>query len=99
MNSKEALEILMKIRVIDWLYCYSDDYRVWKDGEQSMSALQSFIDSKEWTDDDIFTIEQASINVINLKTYSKEEDRQQSIDLWQQRLNGLFSNRKSNNAY
>ena len=97
MDSLEALKIIIEVRKIDWHYNYSDDYSVWKAGEQSMSALKSFFDSREWTEDDILTLEQESINVLNLRTYPNEEDRQKSIDLWQKRLNDLFNKRKSNN--
>ena len=53
MNSIEAQEIFDRIRKVDWYYNYSDDYSVWKKGEASVKEIKDFINSREWSDDDI----------------------------------------------
>ena len=69
MNSLEAQEIFDRIRKVDWYYNYSDDYSVWKKGEESVKELKDFINSREWSDDDIDKIKLASKNLVMLEKF------------------------------
>jgi hypothetical protein len=94
MNSMEAQEIINRVARVDWYYHYSDDYSVWKAGEQSMKEIKAFAKSRDWTDDDIETLKLAVFNMVNLKNYHKEEDRQKSIDAWEEKINDLFKKKE-----
>ena len=94
MNSMEAQEILNRITKVDWYYHYSDDYSVWKAGEQSMKEIKAFVNSRDWTDDDIEKLKLAVLNMVNLKNYHREEDRQKSIDVWQEKIDDLFKKKE-----
>ena len=95
MNSMEAQEILNRVTKVDWYYNYSDDYSVWKAGEQSMKEIKAFANSRDWTDDDIEKLKLAVFNMVNLKIYHKEEDRQKSIDVWEEKIDDLFKKKEN----
>lgn len=95
MNSLEAQEIINRVTRVDWYYNYSDDYSVWKAGEQSMREIKAFANSREWTDDDIEKLKLAVFNMVNLKNYNKEEDRQKSIDVWEEKIDHLFKKKEN----
>ena len=95
MNSMEAQEILNRVTKVDWYYNYSDDYSVWKAGEQAMREIKAFANSRDWSDDDIEKLKLAVFNMVNLKNYHKEEDRQKSIDVWEEKIDDLFKKKEN----
>lgn len=96
MNSLEAQEIFDRIRKIDWYYNYSDDYSVWKKGEESVKKIKNFINSREWSDDDIDKIKLASKNLVMLDTRNlDDQQREDTIRSWDKRIHNLFVERKA----
>jgi len=90
MNSREAQEIIGKIRRVDWYYNYSDDYSVWKAGEASMSEMKNFANSREWSADDIATLKLEVNNMANLQVFKSEEKKQDFIEAWNEKIDFLF---------
>ena len=96
MNSIEAQEIFDRIRKVDWYYNYSDDYSVWKKGEASVKEIKDFINSREWSDDDIDKIKLASRNMVMLDTRNlDDQQREDTIRSWDKRIHNLFVERKA----
>jgi hypothetical protein len=96
MNSLEAQEIFDRIRKVDWYYNYSDDYSVWKKGEASVKEIKDFINSREWSDDDIDKIKLASRNMVMLDTRNlDDQQREDTIRSWDKRIHNLFVERKA----
>ena len=96
MNSIEAQEIFDWIKKVDWYYNYSDDYSVWKRGESSVKEIKDFINSREWSDDDIDKIKLASRNMVMLDTRNlDEQQREDTIRSWDKRIHNLFVERKA----
>ena len=96
MNSLEAQEIFDRIRKVDWYYNYSDDYSVWKKGEASVKEIKDFINSREWSDDDIDKIKLASRNMVMLDTRKlTDQQREDSIQSWDKRIYNLIVERKA----
>jgi hypothetical protein len=96
MNSLEAQEIFDRIRKVDWYYNYSDDYSVWKKGEASVKEIKEFINSREWSDDDIDKIKLASRNMVMLDTRNlDEQQREDTIRSWDKRIYNLIVERKA----
>ena len=96
MNSLEAQEIFDRIRKVDWYYNYSDDYSVWKKGEESVKEIKDFINSREWSDDDIDKIKLASKNLVMLDTRNlDDQQREDTIRSWDKRIHNLFVERKA----
>ena len=96
MHSLEAQEIFDRIRKVDWYYNYSDDYSVWKKGEESVKELKDFINSREWSDDDIDKIKLASKNLVMLDTRNlDDQQREDTIRSWDKRIHNLFVERKA----
>ena len=96
MNSLEAQEIFDRIRKVDWYYNYSDDYSVWKKGEESVREIKDFINSREWSDDDIDKIKLASRNMVMLDTRNlDDQQREDTIRSWDKRIHNLFVERKA----
>jgi hypothetical protein len=96
MNSLEAQEIFDRIRKVDWYYNYSDDYSVWKKGEASVKEIKSFINSREWSDDDIDKIKLASRNMVMLDTRNlDDQQREDTIRSWDKRIHNLIAERKA----
>lgn len=96
MNSLEAQEIFDRIRKVDWYYNYSDDYSVWKKGEASVKEIKDFINSREWSDDDIDKIKLASRNTVMLDTRKlTDQQREDSIQSWDKRIYNLIVERKA----
>lgn len=96
MNSLEAQEIFDRIRKVDWYYNYSDDYSVWKKGEASVKEIKDFINSREWSDDDIDKIKLASRNTVMLDTRKlTDQQREDSIQSWDKRIHNLIVERKA----
>lgn len=96
MNSLEAQEIFDRIRKVDWYYNYSDDYSVWKKGEASVKEVKDFINSREWSNDDIDKIKLASRNMIMLDTRKlTDQQREDSIQSWDKRIHNLIVERKA----
>jgi hypothetical protein len=96
MNSLEAQEIFDRIRKVDWYYNYSDDYSVWKKGEASVKEIKDFINSREWSDDDIDKIKLASRNMVMLDTRNlDEQQREDTIRSWDKRIYNLIVERKA----
>jgi hypothetical protein len=90
MNSIEAQEIIGKIRKVDWYYNYSDDYSVWKRGEESMSAVKHFANSREWSADDIAILKLEVNNLANLQVFKTEERKQEFIQSWIEKIDYFF---------
>ena len=96
MNSLEAQEIFDRIRKVDWYYNYSDDYSVWKKGEESVKEIKDFINSREWSDDDIDKIKLASRNMVMLDTRNlDDQQREDTVRSWDKRIYNLFVERKA----
>jgi len=96
MNSLEAQEIFDRIRKVDWYYNYSDDYSVWKKGEASVREIKDFINSREWSDDDIDKIKLASRNMVMLDTRNlDDQQRENTIQSWDKRIHNLIAERKA----
>jgi hypothetical protein len=96
MNSIEAQEIFDRIRKVDWYYNYSDDYSVWKKGEASVREIKDFINSREWSDDDINKIKLASRNMVMLDTRNlDDQQREDTIRSWDKRIYNLIVERKA----
>lgn len=96
MNSLEAQEIFNRIKKVDWYYNYSDDYSVWKKGEASVKEIKDFINSREWSDDDIDKIKLASRNMVMLDTRKlTDQQREDSIQSWDKRIYNLIVERKA----
>ncbi len=96
MNSLEAQEIFDRIRKVDWYYNYSDDYSVWKKGEASVKEIKEFINSREWSDDDIDKIKLASRNMVMLDTRNlDDQQREDTIRSWDKRIYNLIVERKA----
>ena len=96
MNSLEAQEVFDRIRKVDWYYNYSDDYSVWKKGEASVKEIKDFINSREWSDDDIDKIKLASRNTVMLDTRKlTDQQREDSIQSWDKRIYNLIVERKA----
>ena len=96
MNSLEAQEIFDRIRKVDWYYNYSDDYSVWKKGEASVKEIKDFINSREWSDDDIDKIKLASKNLVMLDTRNlDDQQREDTIRSWDKRIHNLIVERKA----
>jgi hypothetical protein len=96
MNSIEAQEIFDWIKKVDWYYNYSDDYSVWKRGEASVKEIKDFINSREWSDDDIDKIKLASRNMVMLDTRNlDDQQREDTIRSWDKRIHNLFVERKA----
>ena len=96
MNSLEAQEIFDRIRKVDWYYNYSDDYSVWKKGEASVKEIKDFINSREWSDDDIDKIKLASRNTVMLDTRKlTDQQREDSIQSWDKRIYNLIVERRA----
>ena len=96
MNSLEAQEIFDWIRKVDWYYNYSDDYSVWKKGEASVREIKDFINSREWSDDDIDKIKLASRNMVMLDTRNlDDQQRENTIQSWDKRIHNLIAERKA----
>ena len=96
MNSLEAQEIFDRIRKVDWYYNYSDDYSVWKKGEASVKEIKDFINSREWSDDDIDKIKLASRNMVMLDTRNlDDQQREDTIRSWDKRIYNLIVERKA----
>ena len=96
MKSLEAQEIFDRIRKVDWYYNYSDDYSVWKKGEESVREIKDFINSREWSDDDIDKIKLASRNMVMLDTRNlDDQQREDTIQSWDKRIHNLFVERKA----
>ena len=96
MNSLESQEIFDRIRNLDWYYNYSDDYSVWKKGEASVKEIKDFINSREWSDDDIDKIKLASRNMVMLDTRNlDEQQREDTIRSWDKRIYNLIVERKA----
>jgi hypothetical protein len=97
MNSLEAQEIFDRIRKVDWYYNYSDDYSVWKSGAESVKEIRHFIDSREWSSEDIDMLKLASKNIVMLDIRKlTDQQRQDSIDAWNKRIENLFVTKKAN---
>lgn len=96
MNSLEAQEIFDRIRKVDWYYNYSDDYSVWKKGEASVKEIKDFINSREWSDDDINILKLAARNTVMLDTRKlTDQQREDSIQSWDKRIYNLIVERKA----
>jgi len=96
MNSLEAQEIFDRIRKVDWYYNYSDDYSVWKKGEASVREIKDFINSREWSDDDIDKIKLASRNMVMLDTRNlDDQQREDTIRSCDKRIHNLIAERKA----
>ena len=96
MNSLEAQEIFDRIRKVDWYYNYSDDYSVWKKGEASVKEIKDFINSREWSDDDIDILKLAARNTVMLDTRKlTDQQREDSIQSWDKRIYNLIVERKA----
>jgi len=97
MNSLEASEIITRIAHIDWYYNYSDDYSVWKKGSEETTAFKNFVSSRIWSDDDIDTLRLAARNMIMLDTRRlSDQQREDSIQSWNKRIQKLFVEGKDN---
>jgi hypothetical protein len=96
MNSMEAQEIFDRIKKIDWYYTYSDDYSVWKKGEASVKEIKDFINSREWSNEDIDMLKLASRNMVMLDTRKlTDQQREDTIQSWDKRIHNLIVERKA----
>lgn len=90
MNSMEALEIYQKIARADWYYNYCDDYGAFLKGQASCSAVRSFINEREWSQDDVEMIRNEAMNAIALDTKSDEESKNKRVIWWNEKIDQLF---------
>jgi hypothetical protein len=92
----EAQEIFDRIKKIDWYYTYSDDYSVWKKGEASVKEIKDFINSREWSNEDIDMLKLASRNMVMLDTRKlTDQQREDTIQSWDKRIHNLIVERKA----
>jgi hypothetical protein len=96
MNSLEAAEIMDRVRKVDWYYNYSDDYSVWKAGEQSMKDIKQFASSREWSIDDVETLKLAVRNAANLQNFRTEEGHKRFVKGWYEKIDHLFTAKEAN---
>lgn len=89
MNSMEALSIAQMIMRADWYYNMTEDYSAYKRGEASVKEVRNYIDSREWTIDDVKDIKHEITNILKIRSVNKVV-KEQVYEAWYERVDNIF---------
>ncbi len=91
----EALSIAQMIMRADWYYNMTDDYSAYKKGEASVQEVKSYVNSREWTIDDIKDIKHEINNILKIRSVHNVV-KEQVYEAWDKRVDNLFRKVLSN---
>jgi hypothetical protein len=85
----EALNIAQMIMRADWYYNMTEDYSAYKKGEASVKEVRHYINSREWTIDDVKDIKHEINNMLKIRSINNVI-KKQVYEAWDERVDNLF---------
>ncbi len=85
----DAMELVGRMRRIDWYYNYSDDYSVWSRGRNQVEKLISDLSKLNLTEKDLANLKDAS-HIYNQVSYAEQEKLDLANSDWDSRLDWLY---------
>jgi hypothetical protein len=85
----DALELIGRIRRIDWYYNYSDDYSVWSRGQSQVNKLISDLSKMNLTEKDLANLKEAS-HIYNQVSGKDQEKIDAMNSDWDSRLDWIY---------
>ncbi len=85
----DAMELIGRMRRIDWYYNYSDDYSVWSRGRNQVEKLISDLSKMNLTEKDLANLKEAS-RIYNQVSGKDQEKIDAMNSDWDSRLDHLY---------
>lgn len=85
----DAMELIGRMRRIDWYYHYSDDYSVWSRGQNEVDKLISDLSNLNLTEKDLANLKEAS-HIYNQVSHKEQEKLDLANSDWDSRLDWLY---------